>query len=198
MATVRDTTCSALVVVNMQIAVMSEAWNAERVTANVASAVDSARSAGVPVIWIRHSDDTLPYGSPGWELVDGLAPAPDEAVIDKRFASSFERTELEQQLENAAASHIVLAGAATNFCIRATAYAALDRGYDLTLVADAHTTGPMVLGDATINAPDIIDELNAVLSWIAYPGRVNRSLPVSEIDFLGLGARSEPGGQHEP
>jgi len=53
------------------------------------------------------------------------------------------------ELASLDATHIVLAGAATNWCIRATASGALERGYDLTLVNDAHTTGSMALDDGT-------------------------------------------------
>ncbi|MDP6097074.1 MAG: isochorismatase family protein [Gammaproteobacteria bacterium] len=146
MATVRGGTKSVLVIVDVQVAVMKEAWDSSRVISNVVTAVHGARSNGVPVIWIQHSDDQLPTGSPEWELTPELSPNPDETIIHKSFASSFEETDLEKILENLEGSHIVLAGAATNFCIRATAYGALDRGYDLTLVSDAHTTGTMELG----------------------------------------------------
>ena len=115
-----------------------------------------------------------------------VVPNPDEAVIKKSFASSFEDTDLEKTLTQLQASHIVLAGAATNFCIRSTAYGALDRGYDLTLVSDAHTTGTMELGDKTINAEHIIAELNTTISWIKYPGRTNKAVPTREIDFAEL------------
>ena len=73
-----------------------------------------------------------------------LVPADGEMRIHKGFNSSFERTTLEDVLAKLGATHIVLAGAATNWCIRATAYGALERGYDLTLVKDAHTTETMV------------------------------------------------------
>ena len=73
-------------------------------------------------------------------------------------------TPLEDELAGLGVSHIVLVGVATNWCVRATAYAALERGYDLTLVADAHTTG----GDA---APHVVEDLNTVMRWVAYARR---------------------------
>ena len=80
-------------------------------------------------------------GSPEWQMVPDLAPAENELLIHKQFNSSFEQTLLEQELAKFGAPHIVLAGAETNWCIRATAYGALDRGYDLTLIKAAHTIG---------------------------------------------------------
>lgn len=78
-------------------------------------------------------------------VVPELVPAEGEALIHKQFNSSFEQTSLDSELARLGATHVVLAGAATNWCIRATAYGALGRGYDLTLVKDAHTTESMQL-----------------------------------------------------
>jgi hypothetical protein len=82
----------------------------------------------------------------------------------------------------------VLAGAATNWCIRATAYAALQLGYDLTLVEDGHTTATMELDNGTkIEASSIIDELNACMAWLAYPGRTNGTATAETLDFATPG-----------
>jgi hypothetical protein len=79
-----------------------------------------------------------------------------------------------------------LAGAATNWCIRATAYGALERGYDLTLVSDAHTTESMPLEDgATIEAASVIDELNIAMTWVRYPGRSSGAAKAEALDFSG-------------
>ncbi len=184
MATIREGDRSALIVVDVQVGVVGEAWDAPRIVGNVARAVDRARAAGVPVIWVQHSDDELVQGSPEWQWAPELKPANGEPLIHKHFNSSFEETALEGELAALGATHVVLAGAATNWCIRATAYAALDRGYDLTLVSDAHTTGTMQFEDGTtIEAADIIRELNIAMTWVAYPGRKNTTAPVEELDF---------------
>jgi nicotinamidase-related amidase len=115
--------------------------------------------------------------------VPELLPAADEVVIDKRFNSAFEQTALDAELARLGATHIVLGGAATNWCIRATAYGALDRGYDLTLLADAHTTGTMEVGGRTIEAADIVAELNVAMTWLDYPGRANGTASAGAIDF---------------
>ena len=79
-----------------------------------------------------------------------------------------------------------MAGAATNWCIRATAYAALERGYDLTLIQDAHTTETMEFEDGTrIEAAHIIRELNTAMKWLSYPGRTNGTASSAEIEFTG-------------
>ena len=82
----------------------------------------------------------------------------------------------------------MLAGAATNWCIRATAYAALERGYDLTLIEDAHTTGTMTLDDGTtIEAAGVVRELNIAMTWLSYPGRTNGTAKAEQVDFAAAG-----------
>lgn len=191
MATVRDGNKPVLLVVDVQNGVMAEAWDAARVVKNVSRAVDRARSAGIPVIWVQHSSDELPHGSPQWHWVPELAPAKGETLIHKHFNSSFEGTGLDDELAKLAATHIALAGAATNWCIRATAYGALDRGYDLTLIEDAHTTGTMALDDGTkIEAARVVDELNIAMTWLSYPGRANGTATAEEVDFRRPGGAS--------
>lgn len=184
MATIRAGNKAVLLVVDVQVGVMRSAWDSPRIIRNIHSAVEKARSKGIPVIWVQHSDSELIQDSPDWELVPELSPVEGETRIYKKFNSSFEQTALEETLTRLGTTHIVLAGAATNWCIRATAYGALDRGYDLTLIKDAHTTGTIEREDGTsIEAVDIIHELNTVMEWLSYPGRTNRAVSAGEIDF---------------
>ena len=182
MATIREGSKTVLLVVDMQVGVARDAWDVPRIIQNIASAVEKARRSGVPVIWVQHAGSDMVYGSPEWQWVPELIPAQGETRIYKQFNSSFEQTPLEETLARLGATHIVLAGAATNWCIRATAYAALDRGYDLTLIKDAHTTGAMELDDGSrIEAEAIILELNIAMKWLNYPGRINSVASAEEI-----------------
>ena len=184
MATVREGNRPVLVVVDVQVGVMNDAWDAPRIIPNVARAVERARAEGVPVIWVQHSDTDLLKGSPEWQWVPELKPGNGEPLIHKRFESSFEQKALEDELARLGATHVVLAGAATNWCIRATAYAALDRGYDLTLIKDAHTTGTIELDDGVIiEAAKIVQELNIAMKWLSYPGRTNGTATAEEVEF---------------
>jgi nicotinamidase-related amidase len=184
MATVREGNKPVMVVVDVQVGVMKEAWEARRVIKNVSRAVERARSEGVPVIWVQHSNQELPKGSVQWQWVPELVPAEGEALIHKKYNSSFEQTSLDFELASLGTTHIVLAGAATNWCIRATAYGALDRGYDLTLVKDAHTTDSMQLdGGVTIEAETVIQELNIAMKWLEYPGLKNGVASANDLEF---------------
>jgi nicotinamidase-related amidase len=184
MATVREGNKAALVVVDVQVGVMREAWDASRVVGNVSRAVERARAESVPVIWVQHTDQDLPKESPQWQWVPELAPAEGELRVHKQFNSSFEQTSLQSELAALGVTHIVLAGAATNWCIRATAYGALERGYDVTLLSDAHTTETMQLeSGVTIEAADVVQELNIAMQWLAYPGRKNGTASTEEVNF---------------
>ncbi len=181
MATVRAGDRAAVLVVDVQVGVVAGAWEAERIVGNVARTVRDARSHGIPVIWVQHADEDLEYGSLEWQLVPELVPLDGEARFEKNYNSAFEATGLDSELARLGVSHIILTGLATNWCIRATAYGALERGYDLTLVEDAHTTEPMVDEGRTIAAADIVEELNVCMTYVSYPDRKNRIAMADEV-----------------
>lgn len=184
MAKIREGSRSVLLVVDVQVGVMRQAWDSARVVNNVALAVDRARAQGAPVLWVQHADDEMPRGSEDWQWVPELMPGAGEPVLHKHFNSAFEDSGLESELDRLAATHIILAGASTNWCIRATAHAALERGYDLTVVKDAHTTSTMNLeGGIVVEAETVIREFNIAMTWLSYPGRTNRTMRAEELDF---------------
>lgn len=186
MATVREGNKSVLLVVDVQVSVVKGAWDAPRVVGNVALAVERARAQGVPVIWVQHADEDLAKDTPGWQWAPELVPAADELLIHKQHNSSFEDTSLSDELAKLGTTHIVLAGCATNWCIRATAYGALERGYDLTLVKDAHTTKTMDLENGTkLDAATLVQDLNIAMTWLSYPGRKNATATAETVEFSG-------------
>lgn len=68
--------------------------------------------------------------------------------------------------------------------------AELDRGYDLTLVDDAHTTGTMRLESGVIlKASNIVQELNIAMTWLAYPGRKNGTASAEQVRFAIPGGK---------
>ena len=184
MASVRSGNRSVLLVVDFQVDVVKDAWEAPRVGANIAHAVARARAQGAPVLWVQHEDAEVVRGSPGWEFVPALVPAAAEPRFFKKYNSPFEETSLEAELARLGATRIVLAGAATNWCIRAAAYAALERGYDLTLLKDSHTTGDLDMRNGTVRpAPGIVDDLNVAMNWVEYPGRVVKTSTAADVSF---------------
>ena len=110
MATVREGNRPVMLVVDVQVGVVKDSWDAPRIVKNVSRAVERARAEAVPVIWVQHADENLPEGSPQWQWVPELVPADGERLIHKEFNSSFEQTSLENELAALGATHIVLAG----------------------------------------------------------------------------------------
>lgn len=162
---------SALLVVDAQVGVLAPIAQASTLARTIQALVQRARRSDVPVIWVQHADRELQYGSDSWQLAPGLVPAPAELIVHKQFNSSFAATELDRHLKALGVSRIVLAGAATNWCIRATAYAALDRGYSLGIASDAHATESVQTAEGTaVPAALIVAEFNTVMRWISYPG----------------------------
>ena len=175
---------SALLIVDVQNGVVSGAYNRGAVIANINTLITKARAKGVPVIWVQHFNKHMPIGSFAWEVVPELLMESGDQRINKRFNSAFEETNLQEILDEGQITDIVLVGAQTNWCIRATAYATLERGYDLTLISDAHTTEALDLdGGISISAALSIAELNEVMSWVEYPGRKSQVLKAAEFEF---------------
>jgi len=182
MATIREGSQDVLLVVDVQRDVFEGVHDREGVITRLAAAVERARATGVPVVWVQHADEEMPVGSDGWQLVPELVPAPGEARIEKTFNSSFEATDLDAALGALGATRLVLGGGMTNWCIRATAYGALDRGYDLTLIKDGHSTGDIEFEDGhVIPATNIIDDLNVTMRWIGFPGRESTTAKAEEL-----------------
>ena len=72
---------SALMVVDLQTKVVATAHARDAVVANINAAVERARAAGAPVIWVQHINDGLPKGSDAWQIAPELKPAPGEPIV---------------------------------------------------------------------------------------------------------------------
>lgn len=183
MSTFTDRNNSALLVIDVQVGVMAEAFERDSKIANMAKAIDKARAEGVPVIWVQHSDEELVLESAEWEIVSELSPLSSEPKVRKTFRSSFVETNLEDVLSSLGVSHLYVCGAETNNCVRHTCHTALEMGYDLTLISDAHTTTGFEWNGYIVDAARVIDEQNTNYMHYSLPGRTARAVPVTELSF---------------
>jgi nicotinamidase-related amidase len=173
---------TALLVVDVQHGVMLNAHARDRVIANIQLLVDKARAADVPVVWVQHASDELVAGSDAWQYVPELARRDREPLVHKRHGDAFEATELEAVLAERGVGHLVVAGAQTDACIRATLHGAFVRGYDVTLVGDAHTTEDLRAYGAP--PPDqVIAHTNLSWPWQSAPGRTAATVVTAELRF---------------
>jgi nicotinamidase-related amidase len=184
MTTLQNRPNTALLVIDVQNGVVGGAHERDAVVANVASLVERARRERVPVVWVQHSDEQLARGSEEWRIVPELAPGEVEPLVEKHYGDSFEDTNLETVLSGLGVGRLVVVGAQTDECVRSTLHGAFVRGYDATLVGDAHTTEDLSAWGAP--PPDlVIAHTNLYWSNQAAPGRMAGTVETKEVDFGG-------------
>jgi len=183
MTTLEDRPNTALLVIDVQRDVVAQTHNRDAVIANINALLDRARAAAVPVIWVQHSDDGLVRDSDGWRYVEELQADDTEPFVHKHHGDAFEDTGLEDLLAARGVGHLVVAGAETDACIRSTLHGALVRGYDATLVADAHTTNDNREWGSPLDAEQVIAHTNFYWQSSAAPGRRGRAIETAQIDF---------------
>lgn len=174
---------TTLAVIDVQVGVVADAHQRDRVVANIATLVDRAREQGTPVVWVLHSHpEFLPRGSDEWQLVPELRIADGEPVVHKTFADSFEETDLEEVLSGLEVGRLVVCGAQTDECIRSTLHGSLIRGYDATLVSDAHTTEDQ--SEYGAPTPDlVIAHTNLYWTHHRAPGREAGTVTTADATF---------------
>jgi len=178
-----DRAGKALLVIDVQNDVVGDAWRRGEVIENINTLVAKARDAGTPVIWVQHSDPYMEIGSEAWQIVPELMPMTDETIIRKQYRSSFEETVLDETLATLAVGHLFISGAQSDNCVRHTSHAALERGYDVTLIEDAHTTSDGEWDSETLMADAIVDEINRSFDGYELPGRSTAIVSTAEVSF---------------
>lgn len=187
MTTLTNRPNTALMVIDMQNGVVEGAHRRDDVIANIAALIEKARGASVPIVWVQHSDGQLERGSEAWKYVPELSRQEPEPLVHKSYADSFEDTDLEGVLSAAGVGRLLVAAAQTDECIRSTIHGAFVRGYDVTLVADAHTTEDQTAWGAP--PPElVIAHTNLYWQYHAAPGRSAGTVQTSEVTFDGGGA----------
>jgi nicotinamidase-related amidase len=182
---------SALLVIDVQNANTADAWQREEVIERIRQLIDRAKTVGVPVLWVQHEEGrSFTPGSDGWQIVEEIRPAEGETVIAKHYLDSFADTTLRKELDALGVGHLVICGAATDACVRATSARALVEGYDTTLVADAHTTdvGPWELPlpdgrTVPVGAEVMVAYTNFFVADTVYPGITTSVVNHDAVEF---------------
>jgi nicotinamidase-related amidase len=182
MTTLSDRPNTALLVIDVQKGVVDNAHNRDAVVANINALVGRARAEEVPIVWVQHSDENLLRDSEEWQYVPELVRDNAEPLVHKSYADSFEGTDLEIVLADRGIGRLVVTGAQTDECIRSTIHGAFVRGYDVTLVGDAHTTED--LSEWGAPPPEqVIAHTNMYWNWHGAPGRRAGTVETAEVRF---------------
>ncbi|SCG72912.1 isochorismatase family protein [Micromonospora inositola] len=182
MTTLENRSKTALLIVDVQSGVVAGAHERDAVVANIGSLVEKARRERVPVVWVQHSDEQTVRGSDEWQIVPELPPGDGEPIVEKHYGDSFEDTTLETVLSGLGVGRLMVVGAQTDACIRSTLHGALVRGYDTTLVSDAHTTEDQTSWGAP--PPDqVIAHTNLYWTDQTAPGRTAGTVETKAVDF---------------
>ena len=183
MTTLHNRPQTALIVIDVQNGVVDGAPKRDDVVANINELVGQARAQDVPVIWVQHNDpDGLPHGSAEWELVPELRRGDSEPLVDKTYGDSFEGTDLEARLAEREVGRLIVTGAESDACIRSTLHGAFTRGYDVTLVGDAHTTSDKTAWGAP--PPEaVITHTNLYWNYHSAPGRTAGTVDTAKVSF---------------
>lgn len=186
MTTLPDRPNTALLVIDVQNGVVAGAPNRDGAIANINTLVDKARTEDVPVVWVQHSDDDdLKQGGEGWRYVPELVRRDSEPLVHKRYGDSFEDTELEAVLAERGVGRLVVTGAQTDACIRSTLHGAFVRGYDVTLVGDAHMTEDLTAYGAP-SPEQVVAHTNLYWRYQSAPGRRAETVDTAEVAFTPL------------
>ena len=130
--------------------------------AALAGLLDKARTAGAPVVHVRHKGPGKAFNpaSAGYEIVSALTPRAGETIIDKGLPNAFAGTELAKQLAAIGRKNLIVGGFMTHMCVSATVRSATDNGFMSTVAAD--TVATRDLPDATDGATISADVINRI------------------------------------
>ncbi|MFC4402391.1 cysteine hydrolase family protein [Gracilibacillus xinjiangensis] len=117
-------------------------YHEERLLVNTRLLIDRARQAQSPIFYVLHTETTGPRSvdQPLWEIVDPVAPAPEDFFIIKYHADSFHETDLHMLLCNNGVKGLVICGIQTDYCVDTTVKRAYSYGYEVELASDCTST----------------------------------------------------------
>lgn len=160
----------ALLIIDVQEGMQPEkgAHDGAGVVSRIAELLARARERGTRVIYVQHDGSAEPghplaKGSPGHAIHHAIAPQAGETVIGKQNCSSFLETGLDATLKKGGIDQLIVCGMQSEFCVDTAVRSARERGYHVTLVSDAHTTGDT----SVMKAKDIVAHHNFTLREFA-------------------------------
>ena len=178
-------TDTALLVIDVQVGLIDgpePAYRRDEVLGNIAGLLSKARATETPVIFVQHEGEpggSLEPGAPGWQIHPTIAPHDGETIVYKRASDSFYETPLQEILQAQGIKHLVITGCRTEMCVDTTSRIAISRGYDVTLVKDAHST----TDSDVFSAEQIVAHHNYTLDDFGTDEHVIVTKDANEVEF---------------
>lgn len=182
----------ALLIIDVQNAIVAGKGTPERqpaidaaldeTVARLAALKERARQAGIAVVLVQHDGDPghrLAVGTQGWDIRAELAPRRGDTVVHKKSADSFFETDLAERLAERSVTHLVVGGCMSQFCVDTTVRRAVSLGYDVTLIADGHTTAD----SSSLTVAEIVAHHNETLDEFDAGSALAIVRPAAEIQF---------------
>lgn len=132
---------------------------AKTITEKIQQIATDFRKKGHQVIYIQHdgsAENVFIPGTEDWRILPELTPQQKDLVVSKTANNAFYKSELHAQLQSLQIDELCVTGSATDFCVNATVQAGLALDYNITVIADAHTTGDR----PNLGAQQVIDYYN--------------------------------------
>ncbi|MFL6201786.1 MAG: cysteine hydrolase family protein [Thermoanaerobaculia bacterium] len=153
---------------------------------NVDRLLQSWRAAGLPVIFVLHTDPDPGFerDSPLVKVMDFLSPREGEPVLLKDTRNAFTSTDLQKRLDAQGVRRVVITGISTEQCCETTTRVAADLGYDVDFVTEATATFPIALPDGgELSTDEVVRRTEAVLR--------NRFARIARVEELLLELKPE-------
>ena len=156
----------ALLIIDVQKAMIeceNPVYRSTQVIENIHTLVNSARLSKTPIIYVQHNEENTEFqnGSKSWEIVENVKPEVSDTIIQKTYSDAFKETSLKDILVQKKINELIIVGMQSDFCVNATSLRAVEIGYPVTIVSDAHSTF-----DEEISAKDIIQNCHEKWSSI--------------------------------
>ena len=170
---------TALIIIDVQNGMFDEqfpVWNGDRLLTKIKNLLQKAREQNVPAFYVQHNEAAglqLESGTTAWEIHPDIKPLPMDHIIQKTRPDSFFETILEDELAALNIKHVILTGIQTDLCVDTTCRRANSLGYQVTVVADAHST----FDSQNLSAEQIIAHHNETLQFFAEIKKAD------EVDF---------------
>jgi nicotinamidase-related amidase len=160
-----DKVSTALIIVDIQNDYFPngkmELSNPDKAAANAAKVLDWFRQNNKDNIFhVQHfaSSPELGFFLPntvGADIHETVLPLEHENIIEKNFPNSFLKTNLESKLREKGVTKVVVVGMMTHMCIDATVRAAVDLGFETTLIEDACATRELSYQERKVPAEQV-------------------------------------------